>query len=357
VENLVDFVERCNCMREVTGEGFSFLKIPRSYYGILTPGYLQAQTGISFDVAVVIVESCKRRNIVAIDGAVDLDISWEGLSAVLESEHWSSVQEAAYNEKKESIQEAILSSRYCNLYSLLRHHVSEPAYLGIVRNEVLVDVQGDDILYQIFTCKILHRNAADEAPFLEFIQRVCSEGESEDGCPMKIKPGCGGFGSVVVGNVVATKGPPSPTSPFSLFLSFLVFVLKCPVCSIRNFLTLFLSIEVSKAMREVAEEKLKGDDARASLAEHRVNCFTNQLNDSNPILTEISNAMTEEDKCRSQREAARLAGDVGTYKIWQERLELASRKKQLGNAKLMACGSRYENMMRSIREKAEQTMP
>ncbi len=140
-------------------------------------------------------------------------------------------------------------------------------------------------------------------------------------------------------------------------LSFLVFVLKCPVCSIRNFLTLFLSIEVSKAMREVAEEKLKGDDARASLAEHRVNCFTNQLNDSNPILTEISNAMTDEDNCRSQREAARLAGDVGTYKIWQERLELASRKKQEGNAKLMACSSRYENMMRAIREKAEQTMP
>jgi hypothetical protein len=48
----------------------------------------------------------------------------------------------------------------------------------------------------------------DEAPFLEFIQRVCKEcrdGRCCEGVP--VKPGCGGFG-------------------------------------IRNFLTLFLSIEV-----------------------------------------------------------------------------------------------------------------
>ena len=50
-----------------------------------------------------------------------------------------------------------------------------------------------------------------QAPFLEFIQRVCSEKKGADGKAAPIRPGCGGFG-------------------------------------IRNFLTLFLSIEVSKAI-------------------------------------------------------------------------------------------------------------
>jgi 4-hydroxyphenylpyruvate dioxygenase-like putative hemolysin len=68
-------------------------------------------------------------------------------------------------------------------------------------------VQGDDLLYQIFTCNILQKSPEQESPFFEFIQRVCSECENEDGCPAKVKAGCGGFG-------------------------------------IRNFLTLFLSIEV-----------------------------------------------------------------------------------------------------------------
>ncbi len=49
------------------------------------------------------------------------------------------------------------------------------------------------------------RNQGEQAPFLEFIQRVC------DKKAIEIKPGCGGFG-------------------------------------IRNFLTLFLSIEVSNFM-------------------------------------------------------------------------------------------------------------
>lgn len=41
-----------------------------------------------------------------------------------------------------------------------------------VRNKILVDVQGEDLLYQIFTSNILQRKAGQEAPFLEFIQRV-----------------------------------------------------------------------------------------------------------------------------------------------------------------------------------------
>jgi 4-hydroxyphenylpyruvate dioxygenase-like putative hemolysin len=33
VPNLVDFIQRANTYRDVTGQGLSFLGIPRSYYG------------------------------------------------------------------------------------------------------------------------------------------------------------------------------------------------------------------------------------------------------------------------------------------------------------------------------------
>lgn len=185
--------------------------------------------------------------------------------------------------------------------------------MGIVRNEILVDVQGDDVLYQIFTSNILQRKPGEEAPFLEFIQRVCSECQIENECPVQIKPGCGGFG-------------------------------------IRNFLTLFLSIEASKAMHEASDAKLKGDNARYMFEQNRVDCFTNQLNDSNPILTEISDAMTEEGRCQLLLDAAILQNDRSTAAHWREQMEKASQRKQAGNAKLMACSAQYEAMMRSIRE-------
>ena len=69
-----------------------------------------------------------------------------------------------------------------------------------------VDVQGDDVLMQIFTSTVLQKKPGTEAPFLEFIQRLCAA-PKPGGASSQIRPGCGGFG-------------------------------------IRNFLTLFLSIEV-----------------------------------------------------------------------------------------------------------------
>ena len=77
-----------------------------------------------------------------------------------------------------------------------------------MRNGILIDIQGDDVLMQIFTAPVLQADSADEAPFLEFIQRVC--GTDECTAEAQLQPGCGGFG-------------------------------------IRNFITLFLSIEVTLA--------------------------------------------------------------------------------------------------------------
>lgn len=312
VEDLIDFVQRGNDNRKEIGEGFTFLRIPRSYYGTLSVKQLMSTetdgAGVSASCADAIMNVCEKREIVSPDGAVDLDITAEKIDELLCSElKGSELKE--YRSHEAAVLNAILRSRYVNLYKLLRYHLSEESYLGLVRNQILVDVQGDDLLYQIFTANILQRNVGEESPFLEFIQRVCSECKDENGCPLKLKPGCGGFG-------------------------------------IRNFLTLFLSIEVSKAMMEVAEAKTAGDDDRCAYAQAMVDCFTDQLNESNPILTEISDAMTEEGHCRDRMESATTEDEV----LWRAKMEEAAVAKQAGNDKLMACSSKYKDLMKAIRE-------
>ena len=155
-----------------------------------------ATAGISDDLAGIVQEVCERNDVVSTDGAVNLALEKGDISEIFDSAEcdWGDTHRKIYQAHKTAIIGAVLSSRYRNVYTLLRGHVSEATYIGIVRNQILVDVQGDDILYQIFTCNILQRNPGDEAPFFEFIQRVCSECKNDDGCPLKIKPGCGGFG-------------------------------------------------------------------------------------------------------------------------------------------------------------------
>ena len=121
------------------------------------------------------------------EGAVGLDWSRGDLEKVFQSQCFLSQQE------RHDLFDVVLSSRYCNLYRLIKDQITEEDYLAIVRNQILVDVQGSDILYQIFTCNVLQRKKGDEAPFFEFIQRVCSVSR-QGGSDVKIKPGCGGFG-------------------------------------------------------------------------------------------------------------------------------------------------------------------
>ena len=119
---------------------------------------------------------------------------------------------------------------------------------------------------------------------------------------------------------------------------------------IRNFLTLFLSIEVSKAAADVAAAKLSGDQKLLEYAEKRVQCFTNQLEDSNPILTEIADAMTDEGRFLKRMEAAILRGDEQEGLFWKTKREEASQKKRSGNARLMECSARYARLMKAMRE-------
>lgn len=307
VANLVEFVQTANDWREMTGEGFSFLSIPRSYYGTLTTKQL-VDAGLSSEFAATILELCENLQIMSIDGAVDLSMDENKVDRHLQSVLDGSPHYNEYMEKKERTIATILKSRYINLHSLLKNHIPESSYLGIVRNQILVDVQGEDLLYQIFTSNILQRNSGEEAPFLEFIQRVCSEEQKCSGCPVKIRPGCGGFG-------------------------------------IRNFLTLFLSIELSKAMRDVKEA---GDDAKLrAAAQAMVDCFTDQLTESNPILTEISDAMTRERHCHDMLLETK---DAASKDMWREQLEISNQAKLNGNRKLMDCSNKYKNRMIALRE-------
>jgi len=198
----------------------------------------------------------------------------------------------------------VMRGRYSNMYMLLGDHLSEASYLKIVSNNILVDVQGDDLLMQIFTSTVLQRAAGQEAPFLEFIQRVCSEKQDPaTGKPKAMKPGCGGFG-------------------------------------IRNFLTLFLSIEVSKAAKARGDAEAAGNAKVAEYYGSMVEAFTAQLDESNPVLTAISDAMTLEGEALERGDEAEATKHEAAKNKGQEDLQTVSTK--------------YKNLMKSLRENAPQ---
>lgn len=117
-------------------------------------------------------------------------------------------------------------------------------------------------------------------------------------------------------------------------------------------MTLFLSIEISKAGSDAVTAKLKGDSQGVFYAEKRVEYFTNQLNEVNPILTEISDAMTEEGESKREWEAAIVRGDKESAQKWHRELTKASRKKDAGGSRLKECSDRYANLMKALRESA-----
>lgn len=323
VSDIVTFVQRANDRRKIFGEGFTFLNIPRSYYGILTrdmlvKGVYQQNNKdslgeeflLSLDCATAVYDLCVSKGFLHDDSSLRLDITEDSITRILDS-NIPPVHREEYINKRSDIVKTILHSCYVNLYSLLKDNLSEESYVAIVRNQILVDVQGEDLLFQIFTSNILQRNGGDEAPFFEFIQRVCSECTGPDGQPKKLRPGCGGFG-------------------------------------IRNFLTLFLSIEVTKAMLEVSNAKAKSDDVGYKFAQRKVELFTEQLNESNPLLTEISDAMTKEGMARDK-----LLGEEASEQDkdkWQLVVEQESLAKACANEKLMQCNLKYQMLMKNLRQ-------
>jgi hypothetical protein len=305
VKHLPQFIERVNNYRKMTGMGFAFLNIPRSYYGRLASKDLEA-AGIDSETATALLKQLEQAKLVSNTGIVEFGITDEAIAAQFNGVDLTDAQ-------KQELTVLIKRGRYSNMYKLLRDNLTERTYLRVVENKILVDVQGGDILYQIFTQTIMQRQAGEEAPFLEFIQRVCSE--TRDGaCELNkpIKPGCGGFG-------------------------------------IRNFLTLFLSIEVSKAMREYDTAVVANEDAAAALAEAKINLFTSQLDAANPILTDITDAMTAEGEALEGMKTC-PAGDKAAL---QAALEAAQAKKAKGNDRLQELSAKCAAEMGALRLKAE----
>jgi hypothetical protein len=288
VESLPVYVQRANDFRAITGEGFTFLKIPRTYYGLLDVDFLVDNAGVSKDEATKIISDITAAGLCDDVGAVCQSVYEPEGSAKL-----SQVLSGVTNQEK--VQAAVVASIYRNLKLLLKDTISEEMYLTIVRNQILIDMQGEDVLMQIFTSCVMQRKAGTEAPFLEFIQRLCAVPKDGAGSAA-IRAGCGGFG-------------------------------------IRNFLTLFLSIEVSKAM---ADAKAATTEEDAAFHGHRVELFTNQLVESNPILNEISECMTIEGD-------ALASGDTAAATA-------ASARKELANQALHACSTKYNNLMKAHRE-------
>lgn len=122
----------------------------------------------------------------------------------------------------------------------------------------------------------------------------------------------------------------------------------CGGFGIRNFLTLFLSIEVSKAGGELAAAKLARDAAAVATAEAKIGVFTSQLDRSNPVLTLIADAMTAEGVALRALQAAEPGSEAAA-----EAAESVARwhgKKAMGNQLLQEISEHHKAQMAALRE-------
>lgn len=103
-------------------------------------------------------------------------------------------------------------------------------------------------------------------------------------------------------------------------------------------------------MQEVTDSIEDGDFERQQYAQSMVDTFTKQLNEANPILTAISDAMTDEGSFKENMIACLERNQLEEASIWESRMKEAAEEKQKGNMALMECSSRYKAMMKSIRE-------
>merc|ERR1712203_307428 len=236
----------------------------------------------------------------------DLDISEADIEAKIISlvKQTTSPYLASFMPHSKKVAEAVSRSRYVNIHTLLKDKLDTETYMLIVRNGILVDIQDADILFQIFSKDILQRNPDDEAPFIETIQRVCAQKAGE-----QIKPGCGGFG-------------------------------------IRNFLALFLSIEMNKAFQIQHEGAIAKDQKKMDYGKRMVKAYTDQMNESNPILTAIAEGMTAEGKCKDA--LANAKSNAEKIKVYHEQEKWVAFKEEQ-NKLLKDCSAKWNQALKDIR--------
>ena len=108
-------------------------------------------------------------------------------------------------------------------------------------------------------------------------------------------------------------------------------------------------------MLEASNAKENGDSPGYVFAQRKVQLFTEQLNESNPLLTAISDAMTKEgiarDKIATSCQEEKKDDTVGEK--WRLEMEKQALAKARANANLMECNLKYQQMMKQLRELRE----
>merc|ERR1712113_802286 len=308
VPDLVSFIARANGIRKATGEGMTFKGLPRSYFGGLAMEHL-TQAGLSAGCAQTLWDALVGADLLSKVGIFhDLDISVADIETKIGSLLTGDAK-AEFAKHSNAVAEAVSKSRYYNIHTLLGDKMDYNTYLLVVRNGILVDIQDADILFQIFSKDILQRDPEHEAPFIETIERICAVKTNPDGSTAKIKPGCGGFG-------------------------------------IRNFLALFLSIEMNKAMAIQSEGEATGDENKVKFGKRMVQAYTDQMNESNPILTAIAEGMTAEGKCKDALASAKTEGEK--IKLHNEQEKWVAFKEEQ-NKLLKDCSAKWNQALKDIR--------
>jgi hypothetical protein len=102
-------------------------------------------------------------------------------------------------------------------------------------------------------------------------------------------------------------------------------------------------------MLEVSNAKEANDEVAMKFAQKKVDAFTDQLNESNPILTAISDAMTEEGTALQRLQDALSHGDAIAAKQYEAQMNAAAKAKYESNLRLMELNAKYKEMMKSLR--------
>jgi hypothetical protein len=132
VGDLVSFIQHVNDLRKMTGHGFCFLNIPRSYYGSLSAKDLVENAGVNEAEATAVIDALLAVKLVDNTGILKMDTTHAEVASAC-------ADAAGFASHQAEVTKVVLKSRYSNLYKLLRDHVSEGTYLRIVRNQILVD--------------------------------------------------------------------------------------------------------------------------------------------------------------------------------------------------------------------------
>ena len=270
VASLPEYVQRANDMRAITGEGVTFLNIPRTYYGLLEPSLLtrggvdgelltaDCPSGLPEAAAIEVIAALRAAGLLETAGALRLDADAEALDAALLTGAPSYDAPAANREVRRCAQ------RCSSTWKLLGDQITEETYLRIVRNQILIDVQGEDVLMQIFT-SVAAARAREGRP----------SSSSSSACA-RAPP------------TARAADPASGGSTAILGLS---------------------SIEVSKMLE--SQQAASGARGGGGLPQS-VALFTEQLVEANPVLTDISDCMTAEaGRRRGRRRGGRRVAEPG----------------------------------------------